>query len=281
MTVEAFLAAEQEEDWDLVLEEGVLNLERFLLRRVSARLGRLRTPFGRQNVLHPHALPTVDYPAVIRAMLGDHGLFSDGGFVTYRIPVRVGTFASATLGFADTASEAEEGAGLAATGQALAGRLFASRDLGRERELEVGLSHYRGRGTAFGVPGRRRLAVSGLDVTFRSYPGPGQRWFVQSEVLRHSTDGPGGGDRWGYYLLGERRWSPYWAAGVRWDDTRFPWPSDERERAINLWITRFVNEQTAIRLQLRHGRRPGDSGFNEILLQFLAGFGPHVHALQQ
>jgi hypothetical protein len=72
----------------------------------------------------------------------------------------------------------------------------------------------------------------------------------------------------------------YHEIGARGDYTQFPFPIEGREWGVSAWYTRYLTEQTSVRLQLKHGDRPEDGSFNEVFLQFLFGFGPHSHLLQ-
>jgi hypothetical protein len=277
-----FLSAEKEADWTTEVEEAYLTWTNPLgLARLSARLGKVRTPFGKLNPLHPHQWRFVDQPAVISAFLGPDGLNSDGALLQYLLPLP-GLFANLEIGGWQTRSEAEDGRGFAGAGRdAFSARLWLSRALGRERELELGFSRYQGRGTPEGLEDSRRLAINGVDLTYRAYPGGDRRFMLQGEAIQHHTSGPGRDrSRWGGYLDLAYRPTRYYEGGLRGDSTRLPFPQEGQESAISAYVTRFLTEQTSMRLQVRHGSRPEKSGFTEIFLQFLFGFGPHSHLLQ-
>jgi hypothetical protein len=278
-----FLSAEKEADWTTEVEEGYLTWQNpFGLKNLSAKFGKVRTPFGKLNPLHPHQWRFVDQPSVISAFLGPDGLNSDGAMLQYLIPIR-SVFANLELGAWQTRSEAEDGLGFGGTGSdAFSSRLWIGKEVGRDRELEIGVSRYQGRGTPEGLDSRRRLAINGVDLTYRAYGAGGyKRFVVQGEAIQHHTSGPGRDrDRWGGYLDIAYRPSRYYEGGIRGDSTRLPFPVDGQESAISAYVTRFLTEQTSMRLQVRHGSRPEKSGFTEVFLQFLFGFGPHFHLLQ-
>jgi len=148
-----------------------------------------------------------------------------------------------------------------------------------DQELELGLSTYLGRGEVTG-DGRQDLYVSGLDFTYRNFPSAYQRLLLQGELIRPTTGNFGDHARIGGYLTLAKRFSQYFEAGLRGDYTHYPYPTSGHESAASLFLTRFVTEQTALRLELRHGARPVDGGYNELWLQLLTGFGPHSHNLQ-
>jgi hypothetical protein len=280
MRVDAFLAGEQAEDWSVGIEEAYLSWTNPLgVRGLSTRIGRQRTPFGKLNPQHPHTWPYVTQPSAITAFLGPDGLNSDGIVGQYLIPIG-GNFLNLELGRWETASEAEDGLGFAG-GQlgAYSGRLWFGREIGRNREMEIGLSHYRGRGDVEGLD-RPRLAITGLDFTLRNYPSAYQRLLLQGELIQHSTGGFSSRRRYGGYLTLAKKFNQYYEAGLRGDYTRYPYPAPGHESGGSLFLTRFLTEATALRLELRHGARPEDGAYNEAWLQILTGFGPHSHTLQ-
>jgi hypothetical protein len=179
-------------------------------------------------------------------------------------------------------SATEDGRGFGGTGSdAFSARLWFGKEVGRDRELELGFSRYQGRGTPEGLTDRRDLALNGIDLTYRAFPGAYRRIVAQTEVIQHHTSGPGSDrDRWGGYLDLAYRPSQYWEGGIRGDYTQFPYPTKGQETAGSAYLTHFLTEQTSLRLQLRYGSRPEESSFTEVFFQFLFGFGPHSHLLQ-
>lgn len=275
-----FMSAEKEADWTAGIEEGYLTWSNLLgMKGLSGRFGKLRTPFGKLNPTHPHTWRFVDQPSVITAFLGPDGLNSDGAAVQYLLPIK-GLFANLEIGRWQTSSDAEDGLGFGGTGNdAWSGRLWFGKEVGRDRELELGFSRYQGTGTPDGFNHETRLAINGVDLTFRAFPSAYRRLLIQAEAVQHQTTG-GGKTRWGGYLGGALQLNQYWEVGARGDYTQFPFPVDGHESAVSAFLTRYLTEQTSVRVQLRHGSRPEDGTFNEAFLQFLFGFGPHSHLLQ-
>jgi hypothetical protein len=277
-----FFSAEKGEQWTTGVEEGYLTWSNPLsIQNLSTRFGKVRTPFGKLNPQHPHTWRFVDQPSVITAFLGPDGLNSDGALLQYLLPIP-GLFANLEFGGWQTASSAENGRGFAGQGRAAySARLWFGKEVGQDRELELGFSRYQGKGQPEPLTDRRRLALNGVDLTFRAFPGAYRRIVVQGEAIQSTTSGPGSDrNRWGGYLDLAYRPNQYYEAGVRGDSTRFPYPTKGQESAISAYFTRFLTEQTSVRLQLRHGSRPEESGFTEFFMQFLFGFGPHSHLLQ-
>jgi hypothetical protein len=275
-----FMSAEKGEGWTTSVEEGYLTWNNILgLAGLSGRFGKMRTPFGKLNPTHPHTWRFIDQPSAITAFLGPDGLNADGGVLQYLLPIK-GLFANVELGRWRTASATEDGRGFGGTdNDAWSGRLWLGKEVGRDRELEIGLSRYQGTGTPTGFTNETRLAVNGLDLTFRAFPSAYRRLLIQAEGFQHQTTG-GGDTRYGGYLNAALQLNQFYEVGARGDYAHFPWPVDGHESAISAYLTRYLTEQTSLRLQLRHGSRPEDGTFNEMFFQFLFGFGPHSHLLQ-
>jgi len=277
---DVFLAAAKEEDFVVGLEEGFLTASA-LAKGLSARAGRIRTPFGKFNRLHPHQWRHITQPTVISAYLGPEGLLTDGAVAEYRLPFRK-LFAQFELGRWETSSEAEDGFGFAGGGTGgWSGRLWLGKEVGRDRELELGFSRYMGRGQVDGF-GRKSQAVNGFDLTYRTYPDAYRRLFLTLEMLLHETDGIRNDTKrsLGGFATAAYRWNRYWEAGVRGDYAKFPFPLKGREIAGSLFVTKYLTEQTSLRVEYRHADSTGFGNTNGIFFQVLFGSGPHAHPLQ-
>lgn len=276
---DAFLVAAKEEEWGVGLEEGYVTATK-LAKGLSARFGRIKTPVGKHNMLHPHSWLTVSQPSVITAFLGPEGMNADGAVLQYNLPVK-GMFARAELGYWGTTSEAEDGLGFGGGNDgAASGRFWLGKALGRDRELELGFSRYQGRGDVGRVSGKMK-ALNGIDFTYKSYPKPYQRFMTTAEVFAHETGGIRGGNRTrlGGFLLAALRMNKYWEVGLRGDYTKFPYPLNGREIAGSLFVTKYLTEQTSLRLEYQYA----DSTFGRgsgVFLQLLFGSGPHTHSLR-
>jgi hypothetical protein len=305
---DVILAAEKEEEWGVELEEGYITATA-LIKNLNARVGRMRAPFGKFNPLHPHQWLFITQPSAHTALVGDHGLITDGAVLQYLLPLR-GLYGAVEVGRWETTGihGHEEGAAHAARlrrfgkdheegeeeeegheefgfrgGElgAYSARLHLGKALGRDRELELGVSRYWGRGEVEGFR-RRDLALNGIDLSYRSYPGAYRRIWLLGELLAHETRGIHGDTKFrpGAFLMAAYRWNRYWEAGVRGDYTKFPFPVDGKEWGASLFLTRYLNEQTSLRLEYRHEKDVEFGSGNGVFFQVIFGSGPHAHPLQ-
>ncbi len=68
------------------VEEGILALTARPYG-LAIRGGKMKVPFGRENLLHTHALPFVDKSLIGNAVFGDEGLNEIGAEASYLVPV--------------------------------------------------------------------------------------------------------------------------------------------------------------------------------------------------
>lgn len=280
---DAFITAGGDDKFRLAIEEAFITATR-LAPRLTARAGVIRVPFGKVNPLHTHSRFYIDEPKVIQAFLGPDGLRANGGVAEYLFPTR-GYFLRGELGLWQRVSDTQDGFGFNGGGgsaPAYSGRIYYGREVGKDKELEIGASRFQGRGQlANNALGGHDLAVNGIDVTYRAFPGNDRRWIVQGEFLTHDTDEfAGGKTRLGAYLAAAYRWNQFWEGGMRLDWTQFPFPIRGDSKSGSLFLSKYITEQTSLRLQFTHGNEARTGDYNEILFQVLFGSGPHTHALQ-
>lgn len=289
---DVFFSAEKEEDWGVGMEEGYLTATG-VLPGLSLRAGRINTPIGKFNPLHPHQWLFITRPSAAAALLGEHGLSSDGVVATYVIPSK-NLYAGLDFGVWENASDVhehedelgghadEEGLGFQGGRQgAYSTRLHLSKALSLTKELELGFTRYWGRGDVEGF-GRKMLAINGVDLTYRSFPGAFSRVWISAEMLAHETSAINGDTKYrlGGWLTAAYRWNQYWEAGLRADYTQYPFPISGHEIGGSLFLTKYLTEQTSLRLEYRHAKDPDFGHTNALFFQVLFGSGPHSHPLQ-
>ena len=317
---DAFLAGGADHDFSLSVEEAYATFTNVARLPFGGVLGQKRSNFGKVNPIHPHARLFVDQPAALGAFLGEEALFGNGAALNYTLPVK-NLFANLEVGFykksghshaheEDTHDDHDhEDAALAARSRAALAarrgrdevphaapgigiqadmplaRLWLSKPFGNGAELEIGGSH------AFGKADNGDLiGLTGLDLTFRAFPGAHSRLLLQGEFFRHRRKdrefGTGAHSRSGHYALLSYKQDKYSEFGFRYDNSRFPWPLDGREQTYSLIYTNRLTEATLLRLQYKFGDRkhsyflPEKRGLSELYLQFIWGGGSHTHPIQ-
>ncbi len=301
------------------LEEGFLTATG-PLKNLNIIAGRKRTPIGRFNPLHPHQWLFITQPTSHASLLGDHGLIADGALAHYILPTKgfyaaleFGAWQTASHhaheeeehedeheeehekdhkkgkkvlrrpGIAQ--AEHDHGGELGFQGGengAYHTRFHLAKALDRNTEIEFGATRYWGRGPSPHLTGRRMLAVNGLDFSYRSYPGAYKRLWFLAELLAHETSDINGSTklRPGGFAMLAYRWNRYWEAGIRGDYTKFPYPIEGKEYGGSLFLTKYLTEQTSLRLEYRHERDPQYGASNGVFFQLLFGSGPHTHEIQ-
>ncbi|GIV18138.1 MAG: hypothetical protein KatS3mg022_3573 [Armatimonadota bacterium] len=285
---DAIVAFDKEENFSASVEEAYATIIQLGNTPFSARLGRMRLPFGRVNPIHPHQLLYRDYPLPVVNLLGEHGAVSNGGVLKYLVPSS-NLFAELQVGLFTLNDDAALGVphdetlhDLGASGELMRTlRLTLAPVINRDNELEFGLS-----GLTTRALNGDNLRLLGMDFQYRRFFGAAQRLLLAGEWLQHRRESGGTGvNRDGYYLLASYKPDRYWEYGVRydWSKRAFLTAGNDltgADRALSAILTYRLNEQSFIRLQWRNLKPADDSVRNELLFQLMFGFGPHSHPLE-
>lgn len=277
------LTGSVEEAYGTFLETPIKNL--------AVKFGKTRIDFGKTNKIHQHHLPYEDRPAALKNFLGPDSLNGSGIEADYLLPTPKGTFAQLQLGWWRPESSPlnpltglePDTAGSRIADQLFTGRLWTSKELGEDSELEIGLNSAFGRSLINGSGDNRvdPIRIYGADVTFRKFLSPHERLALSAEwFLHHRLMSIGTAARSGYYLLGTYQPNNYWELGLRYDNSGLPAPSLGREWALTGFLTNRLTETTYIRYQLKNGQHFTGPSYTEFILQFVWGIGPHSHPLQ-
>lgn len=254
------------------VEEGYVTFTA-LPGQLLAKVGRLKTHFGKINTLHPHNLPWPDLPLPITNLLGgEEGWRGDGVSVARLLPLG-DTFSELTLqafrGESEGLFTAESRSDLAYNAHY---KLF--RDLSEAANLELGLSYGNGPN---GLGEGRRTELAGLDATWRWKPlaSATYRGFVaRAEILasrRESADGEE--EAVGWFASGDWQLARRWTLGARLDSSERADAAEIRDDGAALFLTFRPSEFSLLRGELRR-RDYGDAPTADELflqLQFLIG----------
>jgi hypothetical protein len=245
-----------------------------------ARVGKMRSAFGKVNGMHNHVLPWVDRPLVSQNLVGGEDGIDDAGVSVERIiPFPKGIFLSAT----GQVFRGDSGAGDELVFQShrksdvsTVAHLRSYKDLSESTNLELGLSYARGHnelGTNF------ITSLYGVDATVRwkplrraiynSFVGRSEFTWSQRQQSRFEQRA------FGMYASGEYQFHRRWFVGGRYDWSDRPREANLTDKGGSAILTYWPSEFSQIRGQYRFTDYAGNHKTNELLLQLLFSLGAH------
>jgi hypothetical protein len=258
------------------VEEGYANFVT-LPYGLTAKAGKFKAFFGKDNTWHTHVRPWVDQPLVIHNFFGDEGLNDSGISVSKAIDNPWNTF-------------------IEATGEALSGNvngifdrsgghnslfynthLKVFRDITENSNIEVGTSY------ATGKFQDRSHSFTGIDVTYRWKPlqqGLYRSFIGRVEAIENHGGAQGLATK-GFYASADYQLAQRWFAGVRIDEARrllnITSTNIPLDRGASATLTFWPSEFSQIRAQLRRTRYgdPIPRKLTELLLQLQFSIGAH------
>ena len=256
------------------VEEGYANFVA-LPHDFTAKVGKMKALFGKDNTWHTHIRPWADQPLVIHNFFGDEGLSDSGVSVSKTINNPWNTFIEVT----GEAFSGDVDGVFARRGQSdlfYNGHVKAFRDITENSNIEVGASYANGPAVE---TESARSQFGGVDVTYRWKPL--QQGLYRGLIARFEglTNDRSGFDRnlRGFYTSLDYQVARRWFAGVRLDsaDRAVDFHSF-RDRGASATVTFWPSEFSQIRGQLRRTRY-GDvqRSINEFLLQLQFAIGAH------
>jgi hypothetical protein len=255
------------------LEEGFLTLTS-LPGGLLAKVGKFKEQFGKVNTMHPHVLPWVDEPIVMKNLLGGEEGLNDAGVSLSKLLLNPWFFLEATgevyQGNAGPFQSHER------SDVSWLGRLRAYRDITEGTNLDVGTSFTRGHNDT-GLDTTTQLF--GIDATFRYRPlrRAIYRRFIGRTELMWSRRGQEIGDvsAFGMYAAGEYQFARRWFGGVRYDRSGRAYDAALTDTGGSLILTFWPSEFSQVRGQFRRTKYADGVIANEALFQFLFSIGAH------
>lgn len=288
--IESDAFGDVEIDTAVEAEEAYINFHT-LPYDTSARLGKFRPAFGRNNLLHTHDLPQVTRPLAVAAFLGPEGLTTTGVSANWLVPNPWDQFVELSLEVinADGGAESPILGGPNADNPAVVAHLKWFRDIGIEHSIELGGSYLYTHTTA---DGDFDANVFGVDATwqwlhpdpskFRSFIVQAEAFWADNDIERDFFLGGVRNSSFGAYAFGQYQLGRDWYVGLRGDYTQFPnSPSrrrDDFDYAASPYVTWYITEFLRARLEYQH--RWADIGWRDnnedaVFLQFSAVIGAH------
>ncbi|MGH9862280.1 MAG: hypothetical protein ACRD35_02535 [Candidatus Acidiferrales bacterium] len=257
------------------LEEGYLTFPA-LPGALLAKVGKMRSPFGKVNTLHSHNLPWIDRPLMTDNLVaGEEGLTDAGLSISRLLPAPGGLFLEATAqiyrGDSGDLFQANDRKDVAAVGH-----LKSYYDLTDQTNIEIGGSYARGhndRGSDFVT------RLFGLDATLRWKPlrrAIYRSFIARTEMTWSRRDEVFGPARaFGYFASLDYQFGRRWFLGGRYDWTERARNAAEHDSGGSILLTYWPSEFSQIRGQLRRTRYAEGMTANELLFQFLFIIGAH------
>jgi hypothetical protein len=233
---------------------------------LQVKAGKLFTPFGRMNQMHPHVWEFVDAPLARSRLLAEETLSGAGVDLGWLLPTP--WYAELRLAAQSTAPGEEDEARL--TGTARLAQFFS---LGEGATLGVGVSGAR-RDEA---PGQFR-DLGGADVYLRLRPPESRSYVTLSGELyaRRFVDVPdvSGDLEHGWWAQAFGRVGRFAGAGVRYERAPLEDGSGDQQRASAL-LAWLPSEFQRLRLQVGYDRLPDDTDGVSAILNLEFGIGAH------
>jgi hypothetical protein len=238
---------------------------------LTAKAGKFKATFGKDNTWHAHIRPWADQPLVIHNFFGDEGFNDDGVSVSKTIANPWNTFIEATGEvFEGGVPNVFQRSGL--NDLVYNGHLKFFRDISENNNVEVGTSYARG------TLNDAHNQFAGVDVTYRWKPpqrGLYNSFIGRVEAITDRRDDVGRTLK-GFYASGDYQLSRRLYAGLRLDSAdRFADGAIPNDRGVSATLTFWPSEFSQLRGQLRRIRYGDARTVNELLLQLQFSIGAH------
>src|SRR2546428_886935 len=261
------------------LEEGYITLTA-LPAGIVAKVGKMRSAFGKVNITHNHTLPWIDRPLVTNNLVGGEDGIDDAGVSISRIiPAPKGLFLEATGQVFRGDSGADDSPVFHASRDSdvsAVAHLRSYADINESTNIDIGLSYARGHnelGTAF------LTQLYGIDATVRwkplrrsiyhSFVGRGE--FIWSQRQQVPTEQRA----FGFYTSADYQLGRRWFLGGLYDLSDRSRFANLTDKGGSLVLTYWPSEFSQIRGQYRHTSYADNISANELFMQVIFSLGAH------
>lgn len=257
------------------LEEGYITFTA-LPASFVARVGKMRSAFGKVNTLHNHVLPWVDRPLVTNNLVGGEDGIDDAGISVQRIlPAPKGIFLEAT-GQLFRGDSADVFKASTKSDVSAVAHLRGYKDISESTNLDLGVSYARGHndlGTGF------LTQLYGIDATLR--------WKPLRRAIYHSFIGrsefiwsqrqqlPSEQRAFGFYTSADYQLGRRWFLGGRYDYSDRSRQASLTDKGGSVVLTYWPSEFSQIRGQYRFTHYAGNMDAHELLMQVQFSLGAH------
>ena len=266
-------------------EEGV-NLEEGYITFTAlpggfvAKVGKMRSAFGKVNMMHNHVLPWVDRPLVTTNLVGGEDGIDDAGFSIERIlPAPKGIFLEAT-GQVFRGDSADVFQQQQRSDVSTVEHLRAYRDITESTNLDLGVSYARGHNDGTTVlPGDFITQLYGIDATLRwkplrrsiyhSFVGRSEFIWSQRQEL------PSEQRAFGFYTSADYQFGRRWFTGGRFDWSDRSHFANLTDKGAAATLTYWPSEFSQVRGEYRFTHYAENRDANELFMQLIFSLGAH------
>jgi hypothetical protein len=266
------------------LEEGYITFTA-LPAGIVARVGKMRSVFGKVNLMHNHVLPWIDRPIVNTNLVGGEDGIDDAGVSIERIlPAPKGIFLEAT-GQVFRGDSADVFKASQKSDVSTVAHLRGYKDITESTNLDIGLSYARGHNDA-GTNSVTPLSSTdfltqlyGVDATLRwkplrrsiyhSFVGRSEFiWSQRQQPLREQR-------AFGFYTSADYQLKRRWFLGGRYDWSDRSRFANVTDKGGSVVLTYWPSEFSQIRGQYRFTNYAENIKANELLMQVIFSLGAH------
>ena len=247
-----------------------------------AKVGKMRSAFGKVNMMHNHVLPWVDRPLVSTNLVAGEDGIDDAGFSLERIlPAPKGIFLEAT----GQVFRGDSGDVFSQHGRSevsTVDHLRAYKDVTESTNLDLGLSYARGHNDATllsGAAGDFVTQLYGIDATLRwkplrrsiyhSFVGRGE--FIWSQRQQFPSEQRA----FGFYTSGDYQFARRWFTGARFDYSERSRFDNLTDKGVAATLTYWPSEFSQIRGQYRFTHYAENRDNHEVFMQLIFSLGAH------
>jgi hypothetical protein len=257
------------------LEEGYITFTA-LPAGIVAKVGKMRSAFGKVNTMHNHVLPWVERPLVSNNLVAGEDGINDAGFSVQRIlPAPKGIFLEATgqlfRGDSGDVFHSSQRSDVSAVAH-----LRGYRDINESTNLDLGISYARGHND---VGSDFLTHLYGVDASLRWKPL--RRSIYHSFVARSEfiwsdrQQLPATQKSFGYYASADYQLGRRWFLGGRYDHSDRSRDDALTDKGASLVLTYWPSEFSQLRGQYRFTRYANNIDANEFFVQLIFSLGAH------
>ncbi|MBN1575374.1 MAG: hypothetical protein JW913_02405 [Chitinispirillaceae bacterium] len=254
---------------------------------LKVRLGKFKTPFGKWNTVHGHALPVITMPLSWERLFGDGGLNESGVAISELVPF-MPTYHE-IIGLVLNGNNTTAFNGAKTRDLLYMGHLKNFFELGGYRTLEAGLSCARGRNNQTDDPALYSL-IAGANLIFqwKHFMLPMERALTLWSEVYHSRRETADSSHavtthasTGFFVLGKLLFAKRWYATCLYDYSGDPLETGENFNSISAGIAFQPSEFSEFKLEYRrltedsHGINPINE-FKAMAIFTIGAHGPHA-----